>query len=106
MARPKKRINKVARVSIACTIMEKRMIEIKAQRSGLSTSEFILKSALNKKIKESYTPEQWADIRKLGGMSNLLNQITRKVNSDSRVHFELINLIDDLSKIMTKILKA
>jgi len=80
MARPKKELSDLrgTRVNARCTIEEKQKIERAAQAAKLSTSEYLIRAALGKKITVStgkaVPPEL---ISNLNAVGNNLNQMMR-----------------------------
>lgn len=45
-------------VQFRCTIYEKKLLRVKAERSGLSISEYCRRAAFEDRIIERFTPEQ------------------------------------------------
>lgn len=104
MARPKKETTKDERVSIACTKEQKLELQQRASQCGLPTSEYILRCGLEEKIPRSLSVEDMNEIRKLTGMSNNLNQISKKLNSMSPGEKMNMTMVIDLHDI-TSIIK-
>jgi hypothetical protein len=81
--RPKKTIKKECRVSVRCSLIQRKAIQAKAKSVNYSVSEFLLKMGLTGKIdrQEKVLPKE---ILKLSGTLNHLaanlNQIAKKRN--------------------------
>lgn len=58
------------------------LLKSKAKSAGISPSEFIRGCIRNGEVKERLTKEHCDYIRKLCGMANNLNQLTRKANAE------------------------
>lgn len=56
-------------------------IKDKAQRAGISVSEFCHRAAMDEKLKERIQPEQAALIRDIAGVANNVNQIAHKMHA-------------------------
>jgi len=98
-------------MTIRGTEQEKKKIEQKAEKAGLSRTEYMLRSALEKNIVDL---DSVNDLRiELKRIGNNLNQIARKLNENNTLAQEekilLIEEIDDLkaqqAMIHRKILK-
>ena len=86
------------RMTIRGTEQEKKKIEQKTEKSGLSRNEYMIRSALEQKI---FDLKSVNDLRiQLKRIGNNLNQIARKLNQNNTLAQEekilLIEEIDDL----------
>ncbi len=100
MARPKKSIRKVKQIKVCYTLLEWRIIQNYAERSGLRVAEFVHDKSLNHKVKSVLTEEE-IDIRfQLIGMANNLNQLTRNSHRDPNHLAELPMLIKRVHELL------
>lgn len=81
--RPKKNIKKDCRVSVRCSLIQRKAIQAKAKSANFSVSEFLLKMGLTGKIdrKEKVLPKEILQL--IGTLNHLaanLNQIAKKRN--------------------------
>lgn len=81
--RPTKNIKKDCRVSVRCSIIQRKAIQVKAKSANLSVSEYLLKMGLTGKIdrQEKVLPKEI--LRFTGTLNHLagnLNQIAKKRN--------------------------
>ena len=103
MAKQKKKPNRKRdkTITIRGTAKEKKKIEQKAEKAGLSRTEYMIRSALEKKV---ISFENLEDINKLRielkKIGNNINQIARKLNQNDTLEQEekilFIEEIDDL----------
>ena len=89
------------RMTIRGTAKEKKKIEQKAKKAGLSRNEYMLKSALEKDITSLDNLESINNLRiELKKIGNNINQIARKLNQNDTLEQEekvlFIEEIDDL----------
>ena len=94
--KPNRKRNK--RMTIRGTEQEKKKIEQKTEKSGLSRNEYMIRSALEQKI---FDLKSVNDLRiQLKRIGNNLNQIARKLNQNNALDQEekilLLEEIDDL----------
>jgi len=75
--RNKKEMFKAKRelVKFRCSVYEKKLLQVKAKRSGLSLSEYCRQVASEKDIKERLSDEQWALYNSLVGFRNNFKSI-------------------------------
>ena len=78
----------------------------KSKEAGISQSELIRRSIMNTTVVQRLTPELNAEIRKLSGMANNLNQIARKANALGYDHIrsEYLFLANKIDRIINKML--
>lgn len=63
------------------SIVEHYTLKRKALEAKVSLSEFVRDAIMKTSVVQRLTPEMHAEIRKLSGMANNLNQIARKANA-------------------------
>jgi len=75
--RNKKEMFKAKRelVKFRCSVYEKKLLQVKAKRSGLSLSEYCRQVASEKDIKERLSDDQWALYKSLVGFRNNFKSI-------------------------------
>ena len=80
-------------------------LKAKANRAGMSYSEFARLAIIGCEIRERLTPKQMDCIRKISGMANNLNQIARKANAAgyTNARTEYLYLAPEIDKILNKI---
>jgi hypothetical protein len=99
--RPKKNIKKDCRVSVRCSFVQRKAMQVKAKSVDLSVSEYLLKMGLTGKIdrQEKVLPKE---ILKLTGTLNHLagnlNQIAKKRNG-----IEPLNAFDRASLLVQSV---
>lgn len=78
----------------------------KSKEAGITQSEFVRQSIMNTTVVQRLTPELNAEIRKLSGMANNLNQIARKANARGYDHIrsEYLFLARKIDRIINKML--
>ena len=94
------------KVTVKMSTLEYYALKGKAKKVGVSLSEFIRNSIMTTSVVQRLTPETNAEIRKLSGMANNLNQITRKANALGYDHIrtEYLFLADKIDRLINKIL--
>ena len=84
---------KTTTISFRCTAKQKEFIEKKAARRGLSTGNYLLNSALQKKINPYKTIKDRNRIESLVAINESINKIERYSNiSDPYLITELTNI--------------
>ncbi len=83
------------------------LVEYKAQKAGVTVSEFCRESSLEKKISPILTPDQLDSLRKLAGMANNINQIAYVANIGhlSDIHSQATNALKEIIAILHKLKK-
>ena len=78
-------------------------LKAKAAQAGMTVTEAARQAITCCQIRQRLTPEQMDCIRKLSGMGNNLNQITRKVNAEgyTNVRSEYLYLAEQIDKTIT-----
>ncbi|QJD95722.1 MobC family plasmid mobilization relaxosome protein [Mucilaginibacter robiniae] len=85
--RPPKAIRRSVSMLIRFTPTEKMLIDSKAKKAGLKTSEWIRSAARSARIVQRLTPEQLGHLKRLSGMANNLNQLTRLAHISGLLSF-------------------
>ena len=81
--RPAKEEKKLSRsINLKLTESDFDAIRQKAENIGMKTTQYARQMVLRGRIKSRYTKEELDLRRKLAGMANNLNQLTRKANAD------------------------
>lgn len=81
--RPRKEKAKLTRsINLKLTENDFEAIEKKAAELGIKTTQYARDMILKGRIKPRYTKEELDLRRKIAGMCNNLNQLTRKANAD------------------------
>jgi hypothetical protein len=78
-------------------------LKAKATQAGMTCTEVARLAIISCQICQRLTPEQMDCIRKLSGMGNNLNQITRKANAEgyTNTRNEYLYLADEIDKTLT-----
>lgn len=106
--RPTKKLSEKRkyRITVKMATEEYYAMKLKAKNAGVSASEIVRMAIRDSHIRARLTTEQADYIRKLCGMANNLNQLTRKVHREGvRLHYgqcqhlllSLENIIDHIS---------
>ena len=91
-------------ISIRCTETEYEKVHQRAEKHGLKLNEFVLKTALGKKI---IVAEGLADvIRQQKAIGNNLNQLTRLAHEGKIKTVDLKALLDEYMNATTLLAKA
>jgi len=77
MARPTKAIRRSKQYTVRLTLVESKWIQREAHRHGLSISDYMRRRSLTHRLKPRLSEEEQDHYRKLVGMANNLNQLTR-----------------------------
>ena len=77
-------------------------LKAKASQAGMTCTEVARLAITGCQIRQRLTPEQMDYIRKLSGMGNNLNQITRKANVEgyTNVRSEYLYLADKIDNVI------
>jgi hypothetical protein len=78
-------------------------LKAKAAQAGMTCTEIARQAIIGCQIRQRLTQEQMDCIRKLSGMGNNLNQITRKANVEgyTNARSEYLYLADEIDKTLT-----
>jgi len=93
------------RVAVKLCTQDFYNLKAKAKTAGMTYTELARMAITGCKIHPRLTPEQMDCIRKIAGMGNNLNQITRKANAEGYVnvrteYFYLADKIDNVINLM------
>lgn len=106
--RPKKLAGekKNYKVTVKMSTVEYYTLKRKASEAKVSLSEFVRDAIMNTSVVQRLTPEMHAEIRKLSGMANNLNQIARKANTLGYDHIrtEYLFLANKIDRLLNKML--
>ncbi len=99
--RPKQNIKRESATGIRFTKAEYFIIQHKAWKAGMKITTFIREMALNGKVTAKINEEERQFVRQLIGISNNLNQLTKKAHEEGLLtavlHFEKYrNMIDEI----------
>ena len=107
--RPPKKLSerKAYRANVKMSTEEYYTLKSKAKESGVTISEYIRLSISNTVINQRLTPEHCDLIRKVAGLANNFNQVTRALNTvgyiDARQ--EYLFLADKIDTLLNQILR-
>lgn len=107
MARPKKSVqeaNDHVLPPIRCTASEKERIRMRAQKLGLTVSEFVRTMALNGKIIVQQSTHDYELVEQLKRIGVNINQQTRRLNTTGEIPDQLYGLWERLDLILSKFL--
>lgn len=96
--RPKKEIKRSEVLKVRLTRAERMIIENRAEKAGVNTSEWFRQAARTGRVVARFSPEEMGWLRGLSGLCNNLNQLTKLAHSQG-----LITLTGDLRALLTKI---
>ena len=93
------------RVAVNLCTQDYYALKAKSNQAGMTCTEVARLAIIGCKIRQRLTTEQMDCIRKLSGMGNNLNQITRRANAEgySNVRTEYFYLADEIDKVINKI---
>ncbi len=103
MARPKKAIKRQHPVKVSYTLTEYKLVQKYAERHGVSLAEFARHKSLNHTLKPRLTSEEADYYRKLTGMANNLNQLTRAANRGELFTNEILNTLEAINYTIEKL---
>ena len=98
-------MNKTKRIEIRLTLFEEKLIKIKAKECGLSASEYIRKSALDKQIPKALDNEElevYHDLKKFYNNFSAISNLFRRGNQTKMLEeIEVLKL--ELKKHLNRI---
>lgn len=103
MARPKKAIKRQHPVKVSYTLTEYKLIEKYADRHGISRAEFVRLKSLNHRLRTRLTVEETDYFRKLVGMANNLNQLTKAANQGEAMTRQILKTLDGINQAIQKL---
>ncbi len=103
--RPKSAVKRKKRITINCTGTDYRVAKSKADKAGLSLSEFGMRAIMGKPLPRRPSPELTDQLRKLTGMANNLNQIAKAANQGQRLNLDMLNTLESITNLINEIRK-
>ena len=103
MARPTKSIKRSKQYTVRLTLVESKWIEREAQRHGLSISDYMRRRSPNHRLRPRLTDEEQDHYRKLVGMANNLNQLTKAVHSKEAVSSQIAQALAGVNSALEKL---
>lgn len=106
--RKKKKVFKAKRelVKFRCSVYEKKLLQVKAKRSGLSLSEYCRQVAAEKDIKERLSDDHWEIYKSLVKFHNNFKSIGNMFRKkDPRLSKAVYTLADEINIHLQKINK-
>ena len=105
--RPIKIIKKESGIRVRLSKTERYLISEKAKKAGLKISDWVRQAAKSAKISSRFSVDEMNTIRKLTGMANNLNQMTKLAHQQGLLVIqqkcrELLSQIDDVLKSFLK----
>ncbi len=98
-------LKKSYRVNVKMATVEYYTLKAKAHDAGISISECMRRCIKSSVIQQRLSPEMHDFIRKLCGMGNNLNQISRKANGQGyrNARTEYLHLADKIDNLLDRI---
>jgi hypothetical protein len=92
------------RVAVNLCTKDYYALKAKASQAGMTCAEVARLAIAGCQIRQRLTPEQMDCIRKLSGMGNNLNQITRKAHTEgyTNIRNEYLYLADKIDNVITQ----
>lgn len=103
MARPTKKVKRTESVTVRFTKAEKRVVVKFAEKSGLRVAEFIHERTLDHKVQTRLNDEEITFYRKLTGMANNLNQLTKHTHQRGLLTNEILHALQEINKLIDRI---
>lgn len=99
---PKEKEKLSCSINLKLTAKDFSLIKEKAAKLGIKATQYVREMVLNGKIKSRFTIEELDLMRKLSGMANNLNQITKKANQAgfAMVGIEIIGIMAQIKKLL------
>jgi len=103
--RPKKTISRSDFLMVRLTPTERVLIEERAKKAGLRSSEWFRRAAKSAKVFPRFTVEETSWFRMLAGLANNLNQLTHLAHVAGLFSFALKcqALLKQIEELLTKI---
>jgi uncharacterized protein (DUF1778 family) len=107
MSRPKNIVRREKYLKLRVTRLEKKWIFLSAEKAGLTASDFIRKSALNKEVKIRFSEEELALFKTLQQYHTNFSRIANiiKKNKDKTLNTSLLSEIEVVKNEIKTILK-
>ena len=91
-------------IKIRVSSFDKKLLQIKAKENGLSVSELLVRSALNRKIVSPMTAEEIERYKELKQYQTNFARLSNMIKgNDPALYFEIKRLIAELSDHLKKI---
>ena len=103
MARPTKAIKRQEKLTLYYTKAEFKMIEKFSDRHGISKAEFARYKSLDHRIRPRLTVEEAGCYRKLAGMANNLNQLTKAANTGRVFTRQIWKALEGINNVINKL---
>ena len=102
--RPPSEQKRDQQMTVLLTKLEKLAIKKRAQKAGLSLSDYGRQMVLTGKAQVRLTPEENATLNEMAKLGNNLNQIAHKANADGirSIAFDASRLLQQLSQLLNK----
>ena len=85
-----------SRITVMYTEAERKQIEEKSKHAGYKLSIYVRQVSLGSQVRAKFSPEQWAEVKRLIRLENNINQLAK------RLHLAGGNL-DEIEKIKADI---
>ena len=97
-------VNKDKEIKLRLSEEDKKEIEKRAKKTGLSMSEYLRRTALNRKINVRFSDEEIEAWKNLTSISNSLKNLSNILNKEHREHliFEIRNINEQIKKELKK----
>lgn len=97
-------MNKDKEIKLRLSEEDKKEIEKRAKKTGLSMSEYLRRTALNRKINVRFSDEEIEAWKNLTSISNSLKNLSNILNKEHREHliFEIRNINEQIKKELKK----
>lgn len=105
MARPREIVKRDSRIQVRCTALEKKAIEIMAEETGLNTSDFVRKCAMNKTVKIRFTPEELEHFKTFQKYHENFRRIANIIRNTKGVSEQLLQEISETQQLIKEQLK-
>jgi len=103
MARPTKAIKRSKQYTVRLTLVESKWIQREARRHGLSISDYMRRRSLTHRLKPRLSEEEQDHYRKLVGMANNLNQLTRAVHNNEALPSQIVKTLEGVNSALEKL---
>ena len=103
--RPKKNVSRSDMLMVRLTLTEKYLIEERAKKAGIKSSEWFRRAAKSAKVFPRFTPEESVWFRMLAGLANNLNQLTHLAHATGLFTLALKcqSMLKQIEEVLTEI---
>lgn len=105
MARPEKLVKRINEIKFRVTPLEKKVIQLIAEKTGLSVSDLVRKSTMNITIHRKFTPEELKAYENLHSFYHNFGRISNLIKASKEVRPELLEEIKDTQSLIYNHLK-